>query len=236
MKSANNKFKLSKGQVFVLRNRNFRLAMSLIINIIIIVFEIIGTTICASGTGLEMFNFYTTDSNIFALTVCIVFAFFTARSLFSPTKPDIPKPVRTLKYISVCCLNVTFVVVVAIFAPVFGEGGYEYMLFNGDFLYFHFACPLLSLISFVLFEGGTKYDVGLSFAATIPTLIYAIVTLILNLLNVMSGPYPFLYVYEQPPHLSFLWLILFIDIAFLSASLIQKLGSTFAGFSERIKS
>jgi len=210
--------------------------MSLIINVIIIVLEIIGTAICTGGTGLEMFSFYTTDSNIFSLTVCIVFAFFTARSLFSSRKPDIPKLIRTLKYISVCCLNVTFVVVVTIFAPVFGEGGYEYMLFNGDFLYFHFSCPLLSLISFVLFEGGTKYDVGLSFAATIPTLIYAFVAVILNLLNIMEGPYPFLYVYEQPLHLSILWLILFTDIAFLSASLIQKLGSTVTGFSEKIKS
>lgn len=219
-----------------MRKRNFRLAMSLIINIVIIVLEIIGTTICANSTGLEMFNFYTTDSNIFALTVCIVFVFFTARSLFSPQKPDIPKPIKTLKYISVCCLNVTFVVVVTIFAPVFGEGGYEYMLFNSDFLYFHFSCPLLSLISFVLFEGGTKYNIGLSFAATIPTLIYAVATVSLNLLNVINGPYPFLYVYEQPLHLSILWLILFIDIAFLSASLIQKLGSTFTGFSEKIES
>lgn len=210
--------------------------MSLIINIVIIVLEIIGTTICANSTGLEMFNFYTTDSNIFALTVCIVFVFFTARSLFSPQKPDIPKSIKTLKYISVCCLNVTFVVVVTIFAPVFGEGGYEYMLFNSDFLYFHFSCPLLSLISFVLFEGGTKYNIGLSFAATIPTLIYAVATVSLNLLNVINGPYPFLYVYEQPLHLSILWLILFIDIAFLSASLIQKLGSTFTGFSEKIES
>ncbi len=219
-----------------MRNKNFRLTMSLIINVIIIVLEIIGTAICTGGTGLEMFSFYTTDSNIFSLTVCIVFAFFTARSLFSSRKPDIPKLIRTLKYISVCCLNVTFVVVVTIFAPVFGEGGYEYMLFNGDFLYFHFSCPLLSLISFVLFEGGTKYDVGLSFAATIPTLIYAFVAVILNLLNIMEGPYPFLYVYEQPLHLSILWLILFTDIAFLSASLIQKLGSTVTGFSEKIKS
>lgn len=210
--------------------------MSLIINIVIIVLEIIGTTICANSTGLEMFNFYTTDSNIFALTVCIVFVFFTARSLFSPQKPDIPKSIKTLKYISVCCLNVTFVVVVTIFAPVFGEGGYEYMLFNSDFLYFHFSCPLLSLISFVLFEGGTKYNIGLSFAATIPTLIYAVATVSLNLLNVINGPYPFLYVYEQPLHLSILWLILFIDIAFLSASLIQKLGSTFTEFSEKIES
>lgn len=219
-----------------MRKRNFRLAMSLIINIVIIVLEIIGTTICANSTGLEMFNFYTTDSNIFALTVCIVFVFFTARSLFSPQKPDIPKSIKTLKYISVCCLNVTFVVVVTIFAPVFGEGGYEYMLFNSDFLYFHFSCPLLSLISFVLFEGGTKYNIGLSFAATIPTLIYAVATVSLNLLNVINGPYPFLYVYEQPLHLSILWLILFIDIAFLSASLIQKLGSTFTEFSEKIES
>lgn len=69
-----------------MRKRNFRLAMSLIINIVIIVLEIIGTTICANSTGLEMFNFYTTDSNIFALTVCIVFV-FTARSLFSPQSP-----------------------------------------------------------------------------------------------------------------------------------------------------
>lgn len=212
----------------MVKKRNFRLVMSLLINIIIIILEIIGTSICANATGLEMFSFYTTDSNLFALTVCIVFAFFTARSLFSSKKPDIPKPIKILKYISVCCLNLTFIIVVTIFAPVLGEGGYEYMLFNGDFFYYHFSCPLLSLISFILFEGGTKYEVGYSFIATFPTLIYAVSTVTLNLLNIINGPYPFLMVYEQPVYLSVLWFIFIIDAAFLLSALIQKIGSKFA--------
>lgn len=217
-----------KGAVIMFKERNFRLSMSLIFNIAIIVLEIIGTVICASNTGIEMFTFYTTDSNLFAMAVSIIYAFYTARCLFSEKKQDIPKPVKTLKYISVCCLNLTFLVVIAIFAPASGEGGYEYMLFNGDFFYFHFSCPLLTLISFILFEGDTQYELSYSFAAVIPTLIYAAAAVALNLLRVIEGPYPFLYVYDQPVTLSVMWFIMIADTAFLSSSLIQKLGSTFA--------
>lgn len=218
---------------FMVRKRNFRLTMSLIINIIIIVLEIIGTTICASNTGLEMFSFYTTDSNIFALTACIVFAAFTVRALFFKDKPDIPKPVKILKYISVCCLSVTFIVVVTMFAPVLGEDGYVQMLFEGDFLYYHFACPLLSLISFVLFEGGTELEEAYSVAATIPTAIYAVVAVLLNIFRIISGPYPFLEIYNQPVYLSVLWFLMIIGVSFLSAAIIRFLGGIFAPKAER---
>ncbi len=217
----------------MVRNRNLRLVMSLIINIIIIVFEIIGTTICAANTGFEMFSFYTTDSNIFALTSCIVFSAFTLRSLFSKHKPEIPRGVKMLKYISVCCLNVTFIVVVTIFAPVMGDDGYVQMLFKDDFLYYHFACPLLSLISFVLFEGGYEFDISCSLAAMIPTMIYAVVAVLLNLLSVMNGPYPFLKVYSQPVYLSILWLLLIIGVSFLSADIVAKLGRKFAPVKDK---
>lgn len=222
---------LSKG-CFMVDKKKIRLKMSLIINIIIIILESAGTVICASNAGLEMFRFYTTDSNIFNLTVCIVFVFFTVRALYSKTKRDIPKAVRILKYISVCSLNVTFLVVVIIFAPALGDGGYGYMLFNGDFLYFHFACPLLSLFSFILFEGGAEFVFGYSLAAIMPTVIYGAAAVLLNILRIMEGPYPFLLVYEQPVYFSVLFFLMILGFTFLSAVIIQKLGSKIASLSK----
>ncbi len=213
--------------------RKIKLLMSLLINIAVIGLEITGIVICALNTGLEMFNFYTTDSNLFAMFASIIFAFYTARSLFSKKNFEIPKYVKILKYISVCCLNLTFVVVTAIFAPAFGENGYAYMLFNGDFFYFHFLCPILTLISFILFEGSTEYRLSLSFLAVTPTLLYAACAVTLNLLYLMNGPYPFLHIYEQPVMLSVLWFIMISDASFLSSALIQKLAEFFARLSEK---
>lgn len=222
-----------KGAVIMFFERKIKLLMSLLLNTAVIVLEITGTVICALNTGLEMFTFYTTDSNLFAMVSCIIFACYTARCLFSKENSEIPKSVKTLKYISVCCLSLTFVVVTVIFAPACGEGGYEYMLFNGDFFYFHFLCPVLTLISFILFEGNPEYKLSLSFLAVTPTLVYAAAAVTLNLLCVIDGPYPFLHLYEQPVTLSIMWFIMISDASFLSSALIQKLASVFACSAEK---
>ena len=53
--------------------------------------------------------------------------------------------------------------------------------------------------------------------AVIPTLIYGIVTLILNLARELDGPYPFLQVYRQPAIASVGWFVAIIGGNYLIA-------------------
>ena len=61
----------------------------------------------------------------------------------------------------------------------------------------------------------------------LPTLIYALILMALNLMRVVEGPYPFLRVYEQPVYMSIIWVIVILGsaygIAFLLASLLNRL-------------
>ena len=57
--------------------------------------------------------------------------------------------------------------------------------------------------------------------AMVPTLLYGVVAIILNVLRVWHGPYPFLYVYEQPVWLTAVWVVVILGAAFLIALLLR---------------
>ena len=131
------------------------------------------------------------------------------------------------KYMAAAVLSVTFIVVLAVLSPMRGEGinGWFYMLFNKDSTFLHTLCPILTILSFVLFEKKPHLDAKSAFTAIIPTFIYAIVLIILNILGVVDGPYPFLRVMNQPVYMSFVWFIVIVGGAFFLALLLQKLNS-----------
>eukprot|EP00833_Pecoramyces_ruminatium_P004547 jgi/Orpsp1_1/1178579/evm.model.c7180000065909.2 len=93
-----------------------------------------------------------------------------------------------------------------------GSGLADDLLIRGPQPFHHIICPIISFISFCIFEEGelTKNNILL---AIIPTIIYAIVSTILNILKVLTGPYPFLEVYNQPVYLSVIWFIGIIAIS-----------------------
>jgi len=61
----------------------------------------------------------------------------------------------------------------------------------------------------------------------IPTIIYAIISIILNILKVMDGPYLFLHVYNQPIYASVLWIIGILGGAYLIALGIKEIKKEF---------
>ena len=58
--------------------------------------------------------------------------------------------------------------------------------------------------------------------ALIPTLVYALIAITLNLCRVIEGPYPFLMVYAQPWYASVLWCIIILGIAGFLAFVVWK--------------
>lgn len=172
---------------------------AILCNAIIIALELVGGIIntinsVAAGNGWKQFQYYTQDSNYFAMIVSILFLIWALRK-----KKDEPLPdwLLVLRYIATCLLSVTFLVIVFILCPPYGWEGYRYALLSDAKVFEHLLCPILSFVSLLLFEDTPK-QAGAPFLAMIPTFLYAAVAVSLNFANVWHGPYPFLYVYEQP--------------------------------------
>ena len=157
--------------------------------------------------GVRTFRYYTQDSNLLALAACALLAAFQLRAL--RTGAAIPLWAQRLKYAAVCCLSVTFLVVVLVLAPMSG-GAYSLMLLEGTMLYHHLLCPLAAFFGFMLFE---KQPALRRIDALLPaglTFLYAAVLTVLNIARVVDGPYPFLRVYAQSVPVSVLWALVML--------------------------
>lgn len=200
-----------------------RLYAALVCNIAVVIFCTIGNVIAFSHDSLNSFQFYTVDSNLLTQIACAITSVLLARQLINGK--ELPKWAEYFKYAAVCCTTVTFLVVVFVLCPM--AGGtlqmYGMMLFSGSMLYHHFLCPLIALISFIFFEPGVRLPFRACFIALIPTVLYASAAIILNLLRVIEGPYPFLRVYEQPWWSSVIWGFVILGTALAVASAIRAL-------------
>lgn len=195
-----------------------RKKLSLIFNILIIVFEIIGFVVTLIKNGRIGIEYYTEESNILMLITSIVFVIYI---LFNK---KIPYYLKLLKYISTICLTVTFLVVILVLAPMYNFN-YGYLLFRNELLYHHLLCPLLSIITFIYFDDIKNYTKLDNLLASLVTLIYGIVLIILNILKVVDGPYPFLQVYRQPVIVSIIWAVTILGIAYLLALILRILNN-----------
>ena len=186
-------------------------------NTIVVLMEI-GAIISDFVTHAEgVFVYYTNDSNYFACVVCLVAALFEIRALRMPVS-QIPYPVKVLKYIATCCLTLTFTVVLTILVPAWsstGANGFKMMFGPYQMFARHLACPLLAFISFVFFETEPVFSKKTILFGEIPTLLYAAVTVVLNALRIIDGPYPFLRIHNQSVLMSFVWGFLVIGISLL---------------------
>ena len=92
-------------------------------------------------------------------------------------------------------------VVILVLAPMYNFN-YGWMLFYRQLSIYHTLGPILSIISFILYE---EYHSNKVLPAISYTLLYALVMITLNICNVVDGPYPFLRVMHQPVWASILW-------------------------------
>lgn len=189
------------------------------VNLVLAVFEVIGLVLMAKlymDYGLPLFGwlwYYTQLSNIFSMVAAVLTAVYAILELKRKC-PFTPRFVRLLKYYSACCLVQTFLVTAFVLAPMGMMGGFFGIMFKGPNLYHHFLCPIISVVSLCLLEKGERLKMSHCLYALVPTLIYGLVAVVLNLTKVWHGPYPFLYVYEQPVYMSVIWAITIPATAF----------------------
>lgn len=157
-----------------------KIKISLIINIIIVLIVIIGNIFMFTGikfmpggsllevSKIEMFKFYTVDSNILIGIISLIFIIYENKLLKKEIR-EIPKLIYILKLVGTSAISLTFLTTAIFLAPQYGF----YAMYNNNNLFFHLIVPLLSIITFIFFE---KYDYKSKHAllGIIPMFIYSI--------------------------------------------------------------
>lgn len=202
--------------------------LSFCLDLAIVVLSAVGVQLHFSQFGWSMFQYYTLDSNVFLLLACAIQAWYEGGILLR-RRLFVPSWVRMLKYLAVCTVMVTFFVVIFILVPMAGGLAWlPYSLFHGAMLYHHTLCPLLGVLSFLFLDRASLPDRRVTLWALAPTALYAAVSIVLNALSVLHGPYPFLYVHEQPVWMSALWCAVILALAWCLAFLVWKLSLRFS--------
>ncbi len=211
------------------RQRTLKL-ISLMVNVLLVIMEFIGLVLMVElykSYNLHpfgWFKYYTQLSNIFSMLAALTVAIFTARDLIKNTDSTL-EIVRLLKFSSACCLTETLLVTMFVLAPMGMMGGFFPLMFEGPNLYHHFLCPIVSVLSLCVLDKGEKITLRHCVYSMVPTLIYGVVAVILNLTKVWHGPYPFLYVYEQPLYMSIIWAVVILGGAFVITILVRILAN-----------
>ena len=155
-------------------------------NILIIILEILGLRVSIGDRKWKIFAYYTQISNLITIVSSIVYVFAGGPAW--------------LRYTSACMLTMTFAVTLFILVP-FG-GGFRRLMLSGNGLYHHTLCPVLSVISYILWEGHSS-------AWMIPvaiTFVYGIVMMYMNYREWFDGPYPFFRVNHQSRLATIFWI------------------------------
>ena len=199
-------------------------------NIAIILCEVVALVYSILYHGASLFLYYTQICNLLALVGSGLYLVYQRRE-------TLPKWLRLVRYTNVVTLAITFLVVVVFLTPLicmrevfanhesFATGMWiaaKEMFLGGSVFFHHIVCPILTYISFVYFEKGEGISKRESLYALIPTVLYAAVLIVLNILRVVEGPYPFLMVYEQGPILSCLWAAVIFAIAYLLGAVVWR--------------
>lgn len=183
--------------------------LALIINIFILVLELF-----AFGKNIFIehsiaIEYYTNDSNIIALISSLLFIIFYKKE---------KEIIKDIRFIATSCLTVTFLVVIFILCPMYNFN-YKLLMFTDNFFIFHTLVPILSIFSYITLEDRSNKN----YLCLVFTIIYSIILVTLNILNIVDGPYPFLKVTNQSIFTTLLWGIIIIGGSYIIGILLNFL-------------
>ncbi len=184
---------------------------AIILNSLIIVFEIFALIITYKANGRVAIEYYTQLSNLLALSSSTAYLLYKNKRVVS-----------YLKYISTLGMTLTFIVVVIILLPMYNFN-FNMMFFRESMSIQHVICPILSFITFVFYDKLIKFNKKDSFLVVLFTIVYGFIFMALNYFNLFVGPYPFLQVRNQSVIESIIWFITIIGIAYLISLTLRKI-------------
>ena len=188
----------------------------IVFNILFLICELVGLGIIMLGGNKSLFEYYTVDSNLFALIMTVVYLYFVC------TDKKISKAIYLLRLMSLVSLMITFLVVLFILSFMVPLQ-FLFWGYYGTNLILHVICPLLLLYIYFKFDEKVKVNKYELIYNMIPTLIYAIILIILNIKGIVDGPYAFLRFKFQPLYQSVLWFILIVGITYPIGLVLNKL-------------
>ena len=162
--------------------------IALILNILLILFEVVGFIIAyTNGEGLSP-ALYTEDSNLICLFASLMYVIYYCRG------KSTNKTVHFFRFMTTLNLVLTFLVTLFLLSSDYGL--YEIMIQN-EFKFFHTLCPTISLVSYLFFEKYRSHKANIMIKAPIFTVLYGVVMYTLNITKLYNGPYEFMKVYEH---------------------------------------
>lgn len=169
-------------------------------------------------------NYYTELSNLAGGILAIIYVIFTLIYLIRPDL-RIPKIIQILKFLSVTCLAVTFLVVATILGPQSATlDGYLRNFLNGSVFYSHLLNPLVAMIAWVAVDAKDKLRKTAPFYALLPTILYGAVMIYKNIQGTVRGPYFFLEVTRNPLPETIRWAVIVLAINLAVAAALYALG------------
>lgn len=174
------------------------------------------------SSGAWMLRYYTQSSNVLAMLVCAVCAACEVYCLVRGCA--LPRWEQMIRYISTCCLMVTMIVAACILVPMDKSQSFRGFMLEGGMLYLHTLCPLVMLAGCLL-HGGAPLTAKHALIAVIPTVIYGIITLVMNAKRIYSGPYFFFEIYRQTWYETVMWFAIIIGGNFAVSWIVGKLST-----------
>lgn len=177
--------------------------ISLIINLFIVISTLVIVIMGIKGNatigqvgynemkGWGYFKAFTVDSNTFMAIMATVVAGIDAIILI---KKDgkVSKLIETLYLMSTTSVFITLTTVIFFLSPLrYIHTGNFIILYSGTLFFFHLLNPLLAIICFTMFMKDNVFSYKYALLGVIPTFLYAIVYVIMILINKWSDFYNF---------------------------------------------
>ena len=175
-------------------------------NILLIVLASLG--LYFSIVDKNAFLYYSDNAGMFALSSSIIYVIV----ILTKKEPNFLS--LALRYVSTTCLVLTLVGTFYV-ATTTGEN-YLDSFIKGSHLFNNLLCPIVSVISFTLFEGDRRLNKKKTiWYALIPTVIYGIIMLVCNVTNTFTGPYSFMMINDNPVYLTVIVFIVTIILNYV---------------------
>jgi len=121
----------------------------------------------------KCFRYFTVDSNVLVALFALPLLFFSGVTMFGGKSFSVSTSVLLLKFVGTVSVCVTFLTVVFFLVPTTGKEG----MYDGSNFYMHLLVPIISILSFVFFDGHTSISWKQAWLGVVPVLLYGIVYL-----------------------------------------------------------
>lgn len=200
-----------------------RLILDLVFNILLVLLDafVLLMLMFNNGDGFSFtFLMYFTHYSSMCLLISSALQIYGTCLELKGKKYRIIYPIRLFRLMSVSASILVTLVVFFLLIPLAHFEGVGEMLFSRTNFFEYIVCPLIAFVSFVILGDYRDFEMKEASLATLPTLLYASVTTTLNAISVIRGPYPFLYVHEQPVWLSCFFFFVILMISFVISNVL----------------